>query len=377
MNVPKSYRVFVHVVFHATVLLVLLNIVASHCGPRRIAERDLFVADDDRPRPPPFSSHPRLEFRTRPTNDGVYNVGLENMRYTGWVTATTAAAAIDGGVWVFGGSTVFGSGVGDHETIPHALGALDRDHAYVNFGAVAYTQRLEITKLLHLLEKGYRPKRVVFVDGLNDMLAALASPFAATDTPARVPSAYAFDFGVHRFQRFPTRLFWQATPLVRWLEQDLEPGSRDLDNPDALFVTDPWRHYFARPRQFDDAPGHVEGAAKRAVEAHRANLDLIAGLAAGFGFEADVFFQPNGLTRTSNRFLRDPTTYPDTMVYRASVALTEAVRAAITDGRLAPMIDISDTHDPDAYVDAVHYSRPMAEALARRILVELSRARSL
>jgi hypothetical protein len=42
----------------------------------------------------------------------------------------------------------------------------------VNFGAQAYDQRTEIDKLIYLLRRGYRPTKVVMLDGWNDLFIA-------------------------------------------------------------------------------------------------------------------------------------------------------------------------------------------------------------
>ncbi len=377
------------------VLAVLgLNAAAARLAPGRPAEADVFrppaelLATEpevlreiygDRPeaelrallRPPPFASHPRLAFRSRPSAHEPYRVGVEGLRLGGTVTATGAAAGLAGGVWVFGGSTVFGSGVRGDETVVAALGRQDPGRLYLNFGVIAATQRLEIDHLVHLLEKGHRPSRVIFLDGLNDALAVLASPFAAEETPARPPAAYAFDFGPHRLESAPLGLWLRSTALWRWWAGPfVTPRGADLDDPDSLYVRDPWAHWLGRPPLFAHDEAQLADAARRLVRLHRANLELLGALGRGYGFEVAAFLQPNGLLRTDHPFLRDPAAYPGSPIHRAAEALSTAARVAIADGRLAPMVDLSeaDRGCEACYVDAVHYDARLADRLAAAIL---------
>src|SRR5262245_39945475 len=77
-------------------------------------------------------------------------------------------------VFVFGGSTTWGGGNLDDETIPaylqEALRGLagSAKIALYNFGAGAHFSTQEVTFLQNLLRAGHRPDLVVFIDGLND-----------------------------------------------------------------------------------------------------------------------------------------------------------------------------------------------------------------
>ena len=84
-------------------------------------------------------------------------------------------------VFVFGGSTTFGYGVADDETIVSSLQAsLDERlgkgrTACYNFGRGAYYSTGERILFENLLGEGAVPRVAVFVDGLNDL--ALGAPF--------------------------------------------------------------------------------------------------------------------------------------------------------------------------------------------------------
>ena len=71
-------------------------------------------------------------------------------------------------IWVFGGSTTFGYGVKDNETIAAYLAERFPDYRVVNFGAASYYSTVERIRFENLLAELAPPKAAVFIDGLND-----------------------------------------------------------------------------------------------------------------------------------------------------------------------------------------------------------------
>lgn len=73
-------------------------------------------------------------------------------------------------VFVFGGSTTFGYGVSDSETIPSYLqGYLNSDkYAVFNFGRGFYYSKQQLVFFIQLLNKGFKPDIVISIDGVNE-----------------------------------------------------------------------------------------------------------------------------------------------------------------------------------------------------------------
>lgn len=76
-------------------------------------------------------------------------------------------------LFVFGGSTTFGYGLPDDQTVPsylqETLGqGLDRPLCVYNFAAGWYYSTQERIRFERLLTDGYRPHAVIFIDGVND-----------------------------------------------------------------------------------------------------------------------------------------------------------------------------------------------------------------
>jgi hypothetical protein len=75
-------------------------------------------------------------------------------------------------IFLFGGSTTFGYGVPDADTIASHLQDLVASkkpavHVY-NFGRAAYTSTQEMLLFLSLVRSGYVPNVAIFIDGIND-----------------------------------------------------------------------------------------------------------------------------------------------------------------------------------------------------------------
>jgi hypothetical protein len=78
-------------------------------------------------------------------------------------------------VFAFGGSTLFGYGLADNESItsflqPLLSKRLDRPVRVYNFGRGHYQSSLERLLFEKLLVSGQRPDAVLFVDGINDLI---------------------------------------------------------------------------------------------------------------------------------------------------------------------------------------------------------------
>ena len=78
----------------------------------------------------------------------------------------------DGGndeIWIFGGSTVFGYGVKNNETISAYLEKiLNNEFKVINFGTAFYWSTQERILLNNLLTKYEKPSKIIFINGINE-----------------------------------------------------------------------------------------------------------------------------------------------------------------------------------------------------------------
>jgi hypothetical protein len=72
-------------------------------------------------------------------------------------------------VYFFGGSTMWGTGVNDANTIPSLVTQLGGFRSE-NFGESAWVAHQSLLLLVQLLQDGHRPNVVVFYDGVNEVL---------------------------------------------------------------------------------------------------------------------------------------------------------------------------------------------------------------
>jgi len=115
--------------------------------------------------------HPYVIWRRRPFVGETINVDSFGLRRT----KNTQCSDRSFTIWMFGGSTLWGSGSPDEVTIPSLLAAeYARDGHPVcvrNYGEMAWVSTQEVIKLLLELKHAARkPDLVVFYDGANDGL---------------------------------------------------------------------------------------------------------------------------------------------------------------------------------------------------------------
>ena len=122
----------------------------------------------------PSVFEPFTQFKERPFTGRFVNVSSNGFRHSSdqaaWPPDTNAF-----NVFVFGGSTTFGYGLPDAETVPSFLQSWLRTNSsprvnVYNFGRAYYFSSQEIVLFLRLLAAGHVPHLAVFLDGLNDSL---------------------------------------------------------------------------------------------------------------------------------------------------------------------------------------------------------------
>lgn len=75
--------------------------------------------------------------------------------------------ALNKDIWVFGGSTTWGTGSDDKNTIPSLIEKLT-NISTLNLGETGYNTTQELNLLLKELVK-HKPKKIIFYDGVNDV----------------------------------------------------------------------------------------------------------------------------------------------------------------------------------------------------------------
>jgi hypothetical protein len=332
----------------------------------------------------PYVVHPSLEFAVPATNTPTTHIGLENIRYHDeWSDdEVKRRLASDRLTMILGGSTTFGHMVKNDETWPYYFDRMlePRGEVSLNFGTIAYDQVREIDRLIYQLRKGLRPRRVVFLDGVNDLFILAYSNLGRGDRiyyESFMPNRgeVAVSDGLRLGERNWWRVLAEGLPAVKWLEQKLEPErsadqvvfERDVFTQGFDFREAEWVRYF----WYKWAPAHATQLRAELIAQYRTNLDFIDTLAKSFGFEPLVFYQPIGLFDPTNEFVTEAARQTPEYAFLAS--LDEAVHAEIRSGHL-PMIDLQDVLAPLPnlrYVDVNHYSPAAHRLIAATIFAHL------
>ena len=337
-------------------------------------------------------SHPRLEFMAQGTRSKFYNVLFEGVRLGDKVDEASAREKIDGGCWLFGGSTMFGHGLPDDQTIASYLNRLAPDNYYLNFGMNHAHQLLEIDKLVLLLKKGYRPAQVVFFDGLNDIHAHFSSDFSPMELPRDLRYAYGFYTALDNFIKARDMQrghlihnLVHALPVTQLLTGHILPatinrtefkavwadGYEDIYSSDALYHTDPETHFQrARRARFSrEKLASIDSFREKIITYYQSNIAFLTKLSQAYDFDLYVFFQPLGTTNPENPFIKNGGAYFQTAQHLIYAEMQKTVRQAIRQGQIERMIDLSDLNAncPDCYVDLTHYNAKFNRLIAEEI----------
>lgn len=175
-------------------------------------------------------------------------------------------------LWMFGGSTLYGTGVPDFATLPSYL-SRDLTTAGIacvnvsNFGAEGYVNNQELIVLMEQLKAGRHPDLVIFYDGVNDAYAGAVSP--------GMPSAHM-----------------SLGNIKARVEGSLAGRLDFLRNSSALQLAMLAANSVRRVQA--SASGNVETQFKAAatLDNYEANLGMAQKLAQAYGFRVLSFWQP-------------------------------------------------------------------------------------
>jgi hypothetical protein len=251
-------------------------------------------------------------------------------------------------VFVFGGSTAFGYGVTDEETVASALGqVLHRSPttfpaAVYNFGRGSYFSSQERILFQQLLLAGHVPSVAVFIDGLND--------FFFYDRPDHSDQLEKSVSGSENL----LPLFISKVPVVKaYLNRRVVSSLTSSEVPsDTSIVDRVIQRYFGNKSLIEDLAASRQVSTVFAIQpVPTYNYDLEYHLFASGGFGANAYPRLGYPQLAARRAAGTP---PGNLVWCADVQL----------GLREPL-----------YVDKVHYTpklnRLLAECMAPRVVGEL------
>jgi hypothetical protein len=328
---------------------------------------------------PNVKSHPTLEFMTIPISSSFYHVGFENCRYNSFVNSRNIKQRINNSTWLLGGSTAFGYGVADNETVAFFLNQLDTSDTYINFGAPSFHQKMEIEKLILMLQKGYRPKKVIFLDGLNDLFKLTESNYNPFETPNKPMNAYGNDFSLGSIT-INKHLFY-ALPIVKRYYEYLaysmvKNGSitpqilNNIYESNSLYNTQPFLHYHLCEALLEQ-PKNTTVTSTKIIAFYKENLTLLDALSKAYHFEYTVFLQPIGLFLPNNSFINDTSEMKNShRLYKNIAPAYQRIIKEVKQQKLPHFYDLSYAHElcKHPYIDLTHYSKSMNKKIAELML---------
>jgi lysophospholipase L1-like esterase len=173
-------------------------------------------------------------------------------------------------IWMFGGSTIFGFGVPDAETVPsHLSRELNSSgpacFVILNAGVEGYVTNQEL--LLEALKTGQRPDMVIFYDGANE-------GEAATSPEIQVPHL--------EFERVKARI------------EGTLPSKLDfVQNSNSLGLARAIGRRFKRNRSSAAPPADLAARAAAALDNYEANTRVVRSLGQAYNFKVFCFWQPS------------------------------------------------------------------------------------
>jgi hypothetical protein len=261
-------------------------------------------------------------------------------------------------VFVFGGSTAFGYGLPDHQTLASQLGVvLSResrpDVAIYNFGRCYYQCTQERLLFEQLLLAGHVPQAAIFIDGLNDFFLADGNP------------AVSEDFMLMMSGEEPKKREGGVSILTNTATVKLINRLREKPQPPSDYGATLLAGMQTNPKNIESVVGGVCARYLR-------NRDYIERIARQHGVRTCFVWQPVPV------YKYDANYHP----FKAGMGLHWASKfgyehmAALikTNPQPASFIwaaDIQDGVREALYVDAIHYSAPMCERLARFISAQV------
>lgn len=291
---------------------------------------------------------PYAYWRRKPFSGQYINVDNRGHRRT-WQPPELSDSAP--AIWIFGGSTIWGSGARDDYAIPSALARALADAGapahVINFGERGWVRGQSLAYLQQLLLSGEKPAVVIFYDGANEVFAD------AVQDAGGAPQ----NEGNRKVE------FRSATNIGQWFKA----GFNQLEGFKKLIA--------------QNNPGTTEPpelVAQAIVQRYEGQVAQLRALASVYGFEALVAWQPVIFSRVN------PSDFEQMVINSSLVRHREAHLMASANVRSsslvshADFVDLSNVLDEvsgPVFMDFCHVSEAanevVAQALAQRVLPHL------
>jgi hypothetical protein len=307
----------------------------------------------------PLEFAPYTLFRESPRQGRYVNVdpsGFRRIRNQGpWPPDSSVL-----NIFVFGGSTTFGYGIEDEETIPsslqESLRACAPEARVYNFGQGFYFSSQERILFEQLLASGHRPDIAVFIDGVNEFGAG------PKDEPPFAPDVERM-FTYHQRGQ-PKSILIERLAMTRLARA---VGRKVAHRTGTGLTND-------RTVGVGMARANDRSILEPILDRWAANKSLIEALAEHHSIETLFVWQPipvYGYDLRNHPF-HDPNSAPLALAGNGYRLMHER-REAVPIGNTLWLDDLQRTEQRPLYVDALHYTADFSRRIAGEIASELVR----
>ncbi|HEX8071502.1 MAG TPA: SGNH/GDSL hydrolase family protein [Pyrinomonadaceae bacterium] len=268
-------------------------------------------------------------------------------------------------VFLFGGSTTFGFGVPDAETIASHLQELmsadgaGREVRVYNFGRASYYSTQERILFERLVTAGYAPDLAVFIDGLNDFYYYDDRPRHADrfqrliDNPPTTGSALSY--------------LAAQVPMVRAARSLKYRLARGFRGPAPTAV----------PDTLNDETYNDRAVLAAVIDRYAANKKIVEAAAAASGSKVVFVWQPIPMYKYDLRYHLFAGDYYGRHAYAkfGYPLMAEFVQRNPLGDNFLWCADLQEHAPEPLYVDITHYSGQMSRTLAEHIFALMKERR--
>jgi len=218
---------------------------------------------------------PYVYWKRKPFTGEYINVDQKGLRKTMIKSHPLSKNQPEIDLFFFGGSSMWGSGIKDANTIPSLTGSeLTRkgfNLSCTNFGESGYVSTQEVTKLILELKNGHVPDIVIFYDGANDMFSSLQSGKAGIPQNEYKREK---EFNTLKEKKKSFLLFFQSLRTLSTVQ----------------FIN---RQFGVKQIAFKELQeSELQDLAQSTVHYYNENIRLVNALAKEYGFAAFFYWQP-------------------------------------------------------------------------------------
>ena len=289
------------------------------------------------------------------------NIGADGTRKT--FNRTHAMNAKRDSIYVFGGSTIWGTGVRDEYTVPSCLSKILNQHGYhsivKNYGESGYTFTQGMMRLILLLKEGHRPQLAIFYDGVNEVSTAYHNGQAGVIGLAAE---------LQSFLEWKRRSYvGQMGSLVKEAAVQHSMIYRSVDNLIRLFQHNPST---SAARHYEEQK--LERLSQDIITYYITSLNLVEKLSKTYDFQYICFWQP--VIYTKNQLTEEEKTVDDKVQDEKLRKLYLDTYGAIKKSPLPHFYDLSEVfnnRNTTLYSDFCHLSEAGNEIVANAIFEKI------